>query len=568
MSSNVSNTPFKIWVVADFSSGLAENSHSNALNVNKANLSEVLASFNLQLVLTLQDFVPYSHTDSLVNIPVKRINDFSPEQIANNIELLQPYLKVSQLIQQCLDNAIDENTLREKLAEYISVPVLGKNIDTLYYELDSQVNASVPQKSADDDSVDRLLGMLDLGESSEDTSEPAVDSGSRATLQHSLNEIKRPLFVRLNNILHHQQFQALEAAWRGLAFLLMEDSKNIEVSIVDSNKTQASYHIHECLEATADEALPNLVIYNYQLDCIDADLKLLEDLTLIADALQVQSVINLSNNFFGVHAASELNGLTSLAPIFAKTPFVKWNSLRTRPSARWMACSFNQVLLRQVFSHHNNMLGFNERVQASEDLLFGNASWFLARLIAKSVNDTGWPCQLTPPTAPVISTLPMHLSEMGLNKTAQLSLESYVDETLAEQLVEEGVIVLQCRENQDTAFVKQLPLFFKLPKYRDELANLKAQSQNTLEFQLLSGWVVSVILVNRASFMMSGDVEQVKQHLFNLLANMLQDSGEGATVNLDIAKDASDPGHYLAKITLQFGRQVLNGVLLNFQLSL
>ena len=562
------NSPFKTWVISDFSLGQHKNSQTSPIQVDATNKNAVLASFMLDLPMTIENLIPHSNTDSLIHLPIKTFDDFNPEKVALNVEVLNPYYGASQVIKRYLDNVIEEKEAQALLKGYLSVTGLATSIETLFYELENQgsLQSSKPVNE-EEESVDRLLGMLDLGEAASVT--PATDikndNGRIVKYKHALNEIRRPLFLQLNKILHHTQFQSIERSWRGLSFLLQNTPQNVDVHILDCDKQSITTHIYEALNNVDENHTPNLLIFDFALDCTNADLSLLEELILICDTFQIQSTINLSNNFFGVHSAAELNGLTSLAPVFSKTPFVKWNSLRSRDSSRWIGCCFNKILLRHVYNRHNNSLEFVERVEASEDYLFGCGSWLLGRLVSESMSKYNWPTEISPPKSQLVE-LPQYTADINPNKTSQLCLEAYIDENLAEQLSNSGVIALQCEEGKNTAFIKYSPLLFKPPRYHDELVNLSTAQRNTFAFQLLSSYIADFVLTNKPVFIMAGDINAVKDSLEYLLKNLIENSGEGADITLELEKDASGYGQYLAKINLKMGSDILTG--LNVQLQL
>ena len=59
------------------------------------------------------------------------------------------------------------------------------------------------------------------------------------TIEQVINELDARISAQLDEILHHDKFQMLEALWRGLYFLVerTDFDKNIGIDLVDVSKT-------------------------------------------------------------------------------------------------------------------------------------------------------------------------------------------------------------------------------------------------------------------------------------------------------------------------------------------
>src|SRR5688500_14172433 len=65
-----------------------------------------------------------------------------------------------------------------------------------------------------------------------------VGPDTEAMLNERIAEIDRLVSVQLNEIMHHPDFQKLEATWRGLKYLLSqsETSSNLKIKVLNVNK--------------------------------------------------------------------------------------------------------------------------------------------------------------------------------------------------------------------------------------------------------------------------------------------------------------------------------------------
>ncbi len=131
--------PMKILVMGDFTQQQDERTVEarKAINVDKDNYNKVLAEQNLGLTLGVSDKLSNETGAQLaVNLKFKKLSDFSPEGIANQVPEMRRLLELRQAL----------NALKGPLA---SVPAFRKKIQGLL---------------GDDEGRARLMGELGIGE--------------------------------------------------------------------------------------------------------------------------------------------------------------------------------------------------------------------------------------------------------------------------------------------------------------------------------------------------------------------------------------------------------------------
>ncbi|MDH5258891.1 MAG: type VI secretion system contractile sheath large subunit [Gammaproteobacteria bacterium] len=586
--------PFRIWVMADFS--LAEKSDSQLLRVSRNNLNDVIKNFNIELSIFLDNLIPQSDTRSYIKLPVHSMQDFDPFNVADNVDALAALLQCHQAIKNRLAGKISDQRLHEIIEPYQTDFLVAGVVKRILQGVDEAIiHQPVQTAKVDDEAIDRLFGMLDLGGDQQPKSEaePNTKGNTKGNTKHStestesggadltpanqvllnscLNDLKRPLFKHLNTILHGEDFQQLEQSWRGLQFLLdaQNDDENIEIAIIDSNKQNLIKIYQLLLSKTVDEELPSVLICDFSTDCTPADMNMMDELAAISEAYQIPAMINLSNQFLGVHHASELLGGSGLAPLFSQAQYVKWNSLRNKPKARWLLCAFNRFMLRPEYNRHNNStLEFNEWLNSDEYLLMGHAGWFVAHVMLLSLRQHQWPTELAAPLAPKVDDLPVYQFDISPQKSIQIALETVVDDKLQQDLFVNGITSLQAKPGSASVFLTKLPMLFKPALYDNVAVNLNQQIMNSFPHLLLTSRLALLISSDEGAIHQADNVESLKQKLINYLQSLIADTRGDESVAVTIVEDSNKPGQYLAKINVTLGKNILNNRAIELQLPL
>ena len=67
------------------------------------------------------------------------------------------------------------------------------------------------------------------------------------TIEEMIAAIDRKLSAQMNEILHNEEFQKLESAWRGLNYLVMnsETDAHLKIRVMNVGKTELSRHLKD-----------------------------------------------------------------------------------------------------------------------------------------------------------------------------------------------------------------------------------------------------------------------------------------------------------------------------------
>src|SRR5688572_12987583 len=216
-----------------------------------------------------------------------------------------------------------------------------------------------------------------------DAAQEAVESAVRTLAEYALQEatlisadvvksieaiiagIDRKLTDQINQILHHDDFQALEGAWRGLHHLVnntetdeMLKIRFMNISKNDLRKTLKKY------KGTAWDQSPlfkkvyeaeygqfgghpfGCLVGDYYFDHTPPDVELLGEMSKIAAAAHAPFIAAASPTGMQMGSWQELANPRDLTKIFTTPEYAAWRSLRDSPDAQYVGLAMPRFLAR------------------------------------------------------------------------------------------------------------------------------------------------------------------------------------------------------------------------------
>jgi len=248
-----------------------------------------------------------------------------------------------------------------------------------------------------------LLGRADL-----------AGAPPRRAAEHLVAEIDRALTAQVNLVLHHREFQALEAAWRGLHFLARrtDTDATLKIRVLDIGKRELSRTLRK-FRGTAWDQSPifrkiyeeefgqlggepfGLLVGDYRLDHHPEDVGLLADMARIAAAAHAPFVAGASPGVMGMESWRELANPRDLTRIFGTPEYAAWRALRADEDTRYLALCLPHFLGRLPYGAEGDPLddwAFEEAADGPGDshFLWINAAYALASNITRAFSLYGW----------------------------------------------------------------------------------------------------------------------------------------------------------------------------------
>lgn len=286
-------------------------------------------------------------------------------------------------------------------------------------------------------------------------------------------EIDKKLSVQIDEILHNEDVQKLESAWRGLKFVVDRTNfrENIKLEMLSVSKDDLLEDFEDSPEVVKSglykHAYSNeygqfggepiaAIIANYDFGPGPQDIKLLQNAASVAAMAHAPFIAAAGPQFFGVDSMEELPRLKDLSSIFEGPQYAKWQSFRESEDSRYVGLTMPRFLLRLPYSEDANPIkafNYNENVSASHgDYLWGNTAFAFATRLTDSFAKFRWcPNIIGPQSGGAVEDLPLHQFESMGDIETKIPTEVLLTERRDFELAEEGFISLCMRKGSDNA---------------------------------------------------------------------------------------------------------------------
>jgi len=292
--------------------------------------------------------------------------------------------------------------------------VLQNNLDSAPAEASSLLDSIIEHSRAASCDAERVRTRDLIGELAEQVLSGTVQvkRDLATSLDARIAEIDNLLSAQVNAIMHHPEFQQLEASWRGLRYMVSQTdtSPTLKIKVLNAKKTElikdlrtsSDYDqsalfkkIYEEEYGTFGGAPYAALIGDYEFSRHPEDLYLLEELSHVAAAAHAPLISAAHPGLFGLENFSEIGRPRNLAKVFDTTEYAKWKSFRESEDSRYVGLVLPHVLGRLPYGPDTRPTeGFNfvEDVDGSDSskYLWVNASYSFAARLTKAFAEYGW----------------------------------------------------------------------------------------------------------------------------------------------------------------------------------
>lgn len=267
----------------------------------------------------------------------------------------------------------------------------------------------------------------------------------------------------LRLLLHHPEFQALEARWRAVDFFLRRcdlDESDV-VGLLDLSRDELALAVGDDsavdhaallqkLSAMGNGHAWTLVIAAYQFG--PADTGLLTEVARVAEKMGAPWLAAADARFAGISTFADGADTDD----WDETPVAGWDELRRARGARFLGLSLPAYLARLPYGVDNPIesLRFEELepgAPAHDSLLWGNPA-FLCALVAKTPVESGQAA----PSQGTIGGLPLHLFTREGIREAHSCAEASLSERAALRLLANGLTPLVSLRDGDAIRIPRL----------------------------------------------------------------------------------------------------------------
>ena len=239
-----------------------------------------------------------------------------------------------------------------------------------------------------------------------------ISNDTVAGIKKRIAQIDGLLSDQLNEIMHDPAFQALEASWRGLHYLVMNSETGTQLKIRVLNLTKKEL-LNDMEKATEfDQSVMFKQIYeeeygtfggnpfsvlvgDFEFGRHPQDMSILEKMSGVAASAHAPFIASASPRLFDMDSFEELGVPRDLAKSFESTELIKWRSFRESEDSRYVTLTLPHMLLRLPYGPDTVPVdGFDYREDVdgkdSRKYLWGNSAYALAQRITNAFAQYKW----------------------------------------------------------------------------------------------------------------------------------------------------------------------------------
>lgn len=241
-----------------------------------------------------------------------------------------------------------------------------------------------------------------------------------SVLRNAIAAIDKKISSQINCIIHHREFQKLEAGWRGVSYLVNQKESNdknqkVKIKVLDCSWTTLSKDINKAIEFDQSEFFKlvynneydmsggepfGVLIGNYQISHKNKkgssvnDIDILKEITRTAAAAFSPFITSAHPSFFGADNFSDLASHIDFTHTFNQIEYTKWNSLRSMDDARFLGLTLPYILMRAPYKNDGSRsegFQFSEVIKnPQKDHLWGNAAFAFAGVLIRAFAESAW----------------------------------------------------------------------------------------------------------------------------------------------------------------------------------
>ncbi len=364
---------------------------------------------------------------------------------------------------------------------------------------------------------------------------------------------------QIDAILHHPEFQRMEAGWLGLERLcgLAAGKSGVHLEIIPASRKNLKEVFHQKVfdpEYRGTEDIPLSAVYcDYRFSHEPADLPLLEALANDCALLQVPMIAAVSPSFFQLKNLAHLPNLPDIAATLQQPAYAGWRRFQTNPVSRWVCLTANRYLAREPYAlkkEAGSALDYQEKADVShpEWYLWADAGWLafcnLARSFAKYRH-----CIVIDGMSPDSAhfNLPVRPFPKKANVMVPSPTEILIDDAKAWDIVRGGVTMLV---GISDGAVATFPLLANVFRLKPGVLT----TESALSYQLIAGHLSHYLLTLYEQIPAEDGPDAIRaffqEKLNEFLIPFTGDTPEEA-VQAEIVEAAGEPAQRSLKLTIK-----------------
>ena len=416
-----------------------------------------------------------------------------------------------------------------------------------------------------------------------------VSDDTIKSIQNIIAEIDRKLTDQINLILHNEDFQKLESAWRGLHYMVSntETDEMLKIRVMNISKKDLAKTLKKFKGTSWDQSPLFKKIYeeefgqfggepfgclvgDYHFDHSPPDVELLSQVAQISAASHCPFVSGVAPAVLQMDSWSELANPRDLTKIFSTPDYASWRSLRESDDARYIGMAMPRFLSRLPYGEKTNPIdefSFEEETAGADSSKYcwANAAYAMATNINRSFKMYGWCSRIRGiESGGAVENLPVHAfptDDGGVDM--KCPTEIAISDRREAELSKCGFMPLIHKKNSDFAAFIGAQSLQKPAEYEDPdataNANLAARFPYLFATCRFAHYLKCIVRDKIGSFKERDDMERwlnswVKQYVDGDPSRSSEESKARkplAAAEVIVEEVEGNPGYYSSKFFLR-----------------
>lgn len=362
-----------------------------------------------------------------------------------------------------------------------------------------------------------------------------VSRDTEAMINARIAQIDHLVSIQLNEVMHHPDFQKLEASWRGLKMLMdrSETGTQLKIKVLNVNKRELLRDLQRAAEFDQSAAFKKVyeeefgvfggspfaaLVGDYEFSKHPEDIELLEKMSQVAASAHAPFMTAASADMFNLDSYASLDAPRDLAKIFDTNEYAKWKSFRNSEDSRYVALTCPHVLMRLPYGRDGVQIddfAYEEQVDGTDHnkYLWGNAAYALATRLTNAFAQYGWCAAIRGVEGGgLVESLPVHTFRTEDGDIAmKCPTEVAITDRREKELADNGFVPLVHSKGTDYAAFFSVQSAQKPKLYDKESANANARLSTQLPYLLamcrFAHYLKSMMRDKIGSFMSRSDCE-------------------------------------------------------------
>ena len=416
-----------------------------------------------------------------------------------------------------------------------------------------------------------------------------VSADVTVNIREMIAEIDKRLTDQVNQILHNEEFQKLEGAWRGLHHLVnnTESDEMLKIRVMNISKKDLHKTVKK-FKGTAWDQSPifkkfyeeefgqfggepyGCLVGDYHFDQSPPDVELLGEMAKISAAVHAPFIAGADPKVMQMDSWQELSNPRDLTKIFQTPEYAGWRSLRESDDSRYIGLAMPRFLARLPYGAKTDPVeefDFEEDTENADhkNYTWANSAYAMAVNINRSFKMYGWCSRIRGiESGGAVENLPTHTfptDDGGVDM--KCPTEIAISDRREAELAKNGFMPLVHKKNSDFAAFIGAQSLQKPTEYDDPDATANANLAARLPYLFatcrFAHYLKCIVRDKIGSFKERDDMERwlgnwINQYVDGDPTNSSESTKARkplAAAEVEISEVEGNPGYYNSKFFLR-----------------